>query len=150
VGRSLCRRPRQPSPSGPGASPHRSRPAAGSWLPLTPDAADLAANELQVRCHDQHFFQKLASHGIVPRDAEEAQTLLSIGENAYRMHLAELDKQADERGMFLRDAAGWVAQQAGAANSPSHIKAAAAFYASDPGLQAAAMTLTQLYDNASN
>lgn len=116
----------------------------------TPDAADLAANELQVRCHDQHFFQKLASHGIVPRDAEEAQTLLSIGENAYRMHLAELDKQADERGMFLRDAAGWVAQQAGAANSPSHIKAAAAFYASDPGLQAAAMTLTQLYDNASN
>jgi hypothetical protein len=115
----------------------------------TPDAAELAANELQVRCHDQHFFQKLASLDVVPRDAEEARFLLSIGENAYRVHLSELDKQADARGMFLRDAAEWLAQQAGVATSPSHVKAAAEFYARDPGLQTAALTLTQLYDNAS-
>ncbi len=114
------------------------------------DAADLAVRELQSRCHDNHFFAKLAAYGFVPRDEQEAGILLQMGENAYAGHLSELNKQADARGMFLRDAAEYLARATGSASEPRHVKAAAAHYAGDANLLAAAMTLTSIYDQASN
>lgn len=107
--------------------------------------AEQAYEGMMARVAEPAFFDKLASEGIVPGTAEEAATLVSMGDKLAAYRDSELDKQAASIGDTIRAAAAELDQRLGIAPGPTS-KAAAAGYVADPASLAYAVALTRYQD----
>jgi hypothetical protein len=108
-----------------------------------PSPANLAYDEMMGRVYYPTFFAKLASHGIHPRDEDEANLYLQMGGQLFQLHQQQVEKQAGQRSQFLQRAAAQLDQYMGP-GSPHHVKVAAAQFAGDKNILTAAMVLSQV------
>ena len=112
-------------------------------------AANLTAEQayegMMARVAEPAFFDKLASEGIVPGTAEEAATLVSMGEKLAAYRDSEMDKQAESFGDLIRSASAELDYRLGISSVPTG-KAAAAGYVADPTSLAYAVALTRHQD----